>query len=149
LPRWSALETSTLVQFDRLMTHGPTMVADLARAFRVRLVFDLDELRERLAIWEAGLDDAIVECLKLLSLRERPDIVAHGHRIRMRGISPEGIVLASVPTYEAKAERARWTVPHTVVTSVRRAEWESQMPELFGRGFVSIDRYLLESPADS
>jgi hypothetical protein len=142
LPAWSEIERDTLAQFDRLMTDGPVMVAELARAFRVRLVFDLDELRERLAIWEAGFDDAMIECAKLISLRERPEIAAHGHRIRMRGLSPEGIVLASVPAADVKAERARWTVPHAIVTSLRRTEWEARMPELFGRGFISIDRYL-------
>jgi hypothetical protein len=145
LGAWSDLERASLEQFDRVMARGPALVAELASKFRVRLVFDLDELRERLVIWEAGLDDAIVECVKLVCVRERADLVVRGHRIRLRGISPEGLVLASVPIAAAHAERARWTVPHAVVTATatNRGEWEVRMPELFGRGFVSIDRYLL------
>lgn len=149
LAAWDRIEASSLARFDRVMSGGAALVAELASRFRVRVVFDLDELRERLALWDAGLDDSIVECVKLACLRERPDLAVHDHRIRVRAIEPSGdLILASVPRPEPRADRARWTVPSAVVaaTIAARTDWHSRTPELFTRGFVSVDRYVLARP---
>ncbi len=145
LTEWQPHERETLEQFERLMTMGAPIVADLAPTFRVRLVFDLDELRERLVIWDAGLDDAIVECVKLGCLRERADLVRPGHRVRLRSVEVNGdLDIASVPGGTPSVDAMRWTVPAGVVQRVHeaRSDWQAQVPELFGRGFVSVDRYL-------
>lgn len=146
LVAWPRVEADALAQFDRVMAGGAALVAQLADRFRVRVVFDLDELRERLAIWDAGLDDGIVECVKLVCVRERPDLATHAHRIRVRAIAEGALEMASVPAVDPKRDRARWTVPASVVTATAAdaARWRTEFPELFANGFVSIDRYLLE-----
>lgn len=108
----------------------------------VRIVFDADELRERLVIWDAGLDDARVECLKLQCIRERPDVRGPHERIRVLSINSA--------TIEFAAERAPgvalrgWSAPQNHLTSIERdPQWRSEFPELFARGFISYDRYLI------
>jgi hypothetical protein len=150
LAAWARVEADTLAQFERLMARGPDFVATIANRFRVRVVFDLDELRERLVIWDAGLDDAIVECVKLASVRERPDLAAPEHRIRVRAIAGGTLHLASAPMATPKADRVAWTAAPRAVAAVAeaRAEWQAQFPELFQNGFVSVDRYLLDRASD-
>jgi hypothetical protein len=146
LARWSAVEQETVAQFDRVMTFGAPVVAELAGRFRIRVVFDVDELRERFLIWDAGLDDAVVECAKLSCVHERPDLARRGHRLRVRTVEASGdLVVACVPAERPSADVARWTVPAHVVTQVRteRAAWQARNPELFDRAFVSLDRYLV------
>jgi hypothetical protein len=144
LADWVAVERYALETFDRYMFGGPPVIAERARAFRVRVVFDLDELREKLTIWDAELDDAVVECVKLVCLRERPSIAGADRRIRLRAIEPTHLVMAAADRDHPRVDVARWTVPRDVLYDVssNRAEWEARMPALFDRGFVSLDRYL-------
>lgn len=146
LANWSAVEQETVAQFDRVMTCGAPVVAELAGKLRVRVVFDVDELRERFVIADAGLDDAIVECVKLSCVNERPDLARPGQRIRVRAVDPTGdLVVASVPVEQPTADVAKWIVPAAVVARVtaERAVWRAGNPELFDRAFVSLDRYLV------
>ena len=50
--------------FERAFTGAP-LARELADRVKRRLVFGLEELREKLVIWAANLDDAAVECVKL------------------------------------------------------------------------------------
>ena len=146
LDRWFAIEAETEEQFERVMTCGAPVVAELAGKFRVRVVFDVDELRERFTIADAGLDDAIVECAKLSCVNERPDLARPGQRIRVRAVQASGdLLIASVPADQPTADVATWTVPAAVVARVaaERAVWRATNPELFERAFVSLDRYLV------
>lgn len=146
LPRWQQLEHDTEAQFQRAMLHGAPVVSSLAETFRVRLVFDVGELRERLLIADAGLDDAIVECAKLACVAERPELVGPGQRIRLREVSAGGsIVFATVSAESPDRDLARWSARAGVLAriSADRASWRARNPELFERAFVSLDRYLL------
>lgn len=142
--RWEVAERDALARFDRVFTAAAPVVQPLRERFQVRVVFDLDELRERLQIWDAGLDDAFIECLKLQCVRERPALLGEQRRIRFVEVAPDGaVVLASIHAGAPRQLLASWTVPPEVVkaTTADSAAWRAACPELFGRGFVSIDRY--------
>lgn len=141
---WAAVEREALATFDRYMVGGPPAVAHLARTFQVRVVFDLDELREKLALWDAGLDDALVEIAKLVCLRERTEIAGPGRCLRIRRISDEEIAVAVVARPQPRVDLARFAIPRTLLATIagERSAWEARMPELFQRGFVALDRYL-------
>lgn len=144
LDDWGAIETYALDTFDRYMHGGPPAVAELATRFRIRAVFDLDELREKLAIWEAALDDAVIECAKARCLAERPAIAGPDRRIRVRAIEATHLVMATIDRAHPRVDLARWTVPRAIVDEIaaHRDDWAGRMPKLFERGFVSLDRYL-------
>lgn len=143
LSDWQSVERYALGTFDRYMLGGPPAVAEVARAFRIRVVFDLDELREKLAIWDAGLDDALIECMKLICLREYASIAAMNRRLRVRAIEPDAFVMAAVDLQHPRVDVARWTTPRAAFDDVvkNRVDWESRFPALFKRGFLSLDRY--------
>ena len=50
--------------FDAAFTFGPPIAEELAENMRCRLVFGMRSLREKLLLWQAGLDDRVVEALK-------------------------------------------------------------------------------------
>lgn len=144
LDDWAEVERYAVETFDRYMRGGPPAVQELARPFRVRVVFDLDELREKLVLWDADLDDGVIECVKLVCIRERPAIAAPGRRIRVRAVERDHLLMAAVEREHPRVDVARWQVPRRVVDEVARARatYEAQMPALFAPGFVSLDRYL-------
>jgi hypothetical protein len=140
LASWAALEHSCLVS---LRTTLETSVATSFASAMVRLVFDVDELREKLAIWDAGLDDGVVECVKLSCLRERPGIRGPGARLRVTAIDAAGLEMAAIAAERPGDRAAAWRVPRAVVADVAAdLRWREQLPALFAPGFVSIDRYL-------
>jgi hypothetical protein len=140
LASWAALEHSCLIS---LRTTLETSVATAFASAVVRLVFDVDELREKLAIWDAGLDDGVVECVKLSCLRERPGIRGPGARLRVTAIDAAGLEMAAIAAERPGDRAAAWRVPGAVVAEVAAdPRWREQLPALFAPGFVSIDRYL-------
>ena len=50
--------------FARTFMNGPPVVREMGAAFTCRLVFGVRALREKLLIWNAGLDDYVVEAIK-------------------------------------------------------------------------------------
>lgn len=52
-------------EFEDAFVHAPEIARELGRALVHRLVFGLGALREKLMLWDAGLDDRVVEAIKL------------------------------------------------------------------------------------
>jgi hypothetical protein len=141
LTRWAEIETSVVAAFQTALE--TSVAATFASATRMRVVFGVDELRERLVIWNAGLDDGVVECVKLRCLRERPLLHANGSRIRVASIDQEGLSMRSAAAEAPEQAFAEWRVRRDLVDAVaNEPEWRVRFPELFASGFVSIDRYL-------
>jgi CpXC protein len=133
LANWGQIERAAVDAFRSCLD---TIVARDLPAMHVRVVFDLDELRERLVIWDAGLDDAVVECAKLSCLAEDPALRGPEGRIRVTGVAGDGALAM-------RSDRGTWTVPRTVIDAIAVDEsWRLRFPALFEPGFVSIDRYL-------
>jgi hypothetical protein len=139
LAEWREVERLALVAFR---TGLQTAAAGALSQTRIRTVFDLDELRERLAIWNADLDDGIVECVKLACLREQPALRTPRERIRFVDCTADVLRLKVI---EPGADRARaeLEVPRAVAERIAaEPAWREQFPALFSQGFISIDRYL-------
>ena len=136
---WAAHEREGLATFSRVMAAAAETDAG-PRPARVRVVFGVEELREKIAAWEAGFDDRRLECAKLAVLRERPTVRAPGERMRWVRVTGEtmalGIGAAGAPI------RTMLDVPRAWVEAIVLDDWRASCPELFADGFVSIDRYL-------
>lgn len=137
LARWSDIERAALAAFRTTLE---TAAADAFVATHIRVVFGLDELRERLAIWAHGFDDGVIECVKLECLRDKPLLREGANRIRVVRFQPS-LTIAVVD--ESGAIRGELAVTPEVVERIAAdGAWGSRFPELFASGFVSIDRYL-------
>lgn len=86
-PSWAGIVSA---EFDHnLRVAASPLVSDLAERFTVRLVFGLDALAEKLHAWDAGLDDRLVEGLKLRLYQARRERFGPGFRLRLSGVSRE------------------------------------------------------------
>ncbi|MAA78041.1 MAG: hypothetical protein CL916_02190 [Deltaproteobacteria bacterium] len=57
--------------FDRCFIMGPSVAEELSHRMQPRLVFGLTALREKLLCWDKGLDDRVLEILKIDLIREK------------------------------------------------------------------------------
>lgn len=77
---------------------GPPSIAAVADEFRVRVVYGLPWLREKLVLWDAGLDDRVFEAAKRRLLLLRPRLVDEGRRLLVLDtIEGEGFAIVSLP----------------------------------------------------
>lgn len=131
-PRWPELETATGELFERAMTGSP-LALELREGFVVRLVFGLEELREKLVIWHANYEDAVVECLKIHVLTERPQLAQVP--LVVEDVRDGALVLA--------AGDERIAIARDLVLAFHEDErLPARCPELFGGRFVAIHRLL-------
>ena len=128
-PRWPELEPATEQIFDRAFTGSP--LAD-REGYKLRLVFGLEELREKLVIWRAALDDAVVECLKA-------HVIAHEPRLlRARTIVVEAVVDGGI---ELVVDGERIGVSAELVEQFHADDrLPARFPELFVGRYVSLHR---------
>ena len=90
-PDWARLECEPMEDWrEGMVTFAPPMVRELSAGFRIRAVFGVDALREKLLCFANGLDDAWVELLKLQVMRERADLVfSPSRRLRLYAVEPD------------------------------------------------------------
>jgi hypothetical protein len=104
-PRWREREVAVRALADRTLAPEalPPVVQDIGEGLRVRIVFGLEALREKLVCADAGLDDVALEAVKLELVRAglpeapRLDSVA-GDTLVLRG--PAGTAEVARADYE-------------------------------------------------
>ncbi len=139
-PRWPELEPATLEIFERAFVGSP-LVRELREGFKVRLVFGVEELREKLVIWRAGFDDSVVECAKLQLIASTPALAA-AHGLIVDAIADASVSILVVddlerPPRTLEVARATFEAAHEDEERLRR-----YLPELFGGSFTSLHRLL-------
>jgi hypothetical protein len=127
-PRWAELEREALGALSvPLRTEGPPAVRRWGAEVVIRLVFGLEELREKVVCRQAGLDDRVVEYLKVTLMD------------RARGVVP---VLDSCDRTDADLcfrfldRDVSMTVPRDRYRHAagRTAELAAELPGLFAAG---------------
>jgi hypothetical protein len=89
---WAEARRLAVEVFDAAFTFGPPVAEELAGNMRCRLVFGMRSLREKLLIWDAGLDDRVVEALKADWLRRR-GLELHAEVLRVVAVHEGGHIL--------------------------------------------------------
>lgn len=139
-PRWPELEASVREVFEAAFVGSP-LAAELRNGFRFRVVFGIEELREKLVIWREGYDDSLAECVKLRAIERDPDL-SSAHHILLESIADTTITLATFDSSDRPERRVE--LPRAVLDEQRSDEERLRryLPDLFGSGFVSIHRLL-------
>ena len=89
-PRWRSVEQVAIDGLGHVVrSEGPSFVREWGSTARLRLVFGLEELREKVIAAEAALDDATVEVLKF-------PFIDHdrGEAPVLEEVSDDGLLLA-------------------------------------------------------
>lgn len=147
---WQRCEQIAGEVFSQGFEGAPPFVGDLARGASVRAVFGMAYLAEKLRLWDAGLDDGLVELIKLelltsgtgASLQDGADVLLTSSTIdglefmvRARDVG----VHDDVEMYRVERNRYRQLAD-------RRDELVEQWPGLFHMPYVSYRR-LAREPA--
>lgn len=141
---WRHAEKQTLAAFHAAVDNGPPGVVDFAVTTRLRTVFGVDELAEKVLLWEHGLDDGLVELLKLElmmampELRRKPDIRLVITAVRDR----DGELWAR----EGGGEEYALPLARLRELAATRGALTERFPGLFYRPWVSFRRLAFETP---
>jgi CpXC protein len=134
-PRWPELEPAATATFERAFATSP-IAAELRDDFKLRLVFGFEELREKLVVWRAGLDDRVIECVKVLVVSREPAL------LRADSIIVDDVGADRSLALAVDGDR-RLAVDGAVVDRFHDdPSLPERFPELFGGRFVSIHRLL-------
>jgi len=147
LGEWPELELVASRAFHDVVDQGPPMVRAMADTFRVRQVFGLRDLGDKLRLWEAGLDDTIVELMKL----ELTQVPALARRAELR-LSVDGVldsedrIAIRAWSLDGSLPDSSWGAPLARYRELasRRAELVERYPGLFLRPYVSYRRLARE-----
>jgi len=86
---WASTRARHDKVFEDSFTSGPPIASEMGVKFRKRCVFGFPALREKLMIWDADLDDLVVEGVKG-ALTERLGIEIADSVFRLGGVLPGG-----------------------------------------------------------
>jgi hypothetical protein len=134
---WPALERELAAIVHRVRDLGSPLVHWIVEGLRARVVFGVDELREKLLLWQVGLDDALIECIKVRAWTADLTLAAPGSRLLVDEVADDDTL------------RCRWLGDGGARRVDLPAEWirdaqrdreslATRFPELFDGGFVSI-----------
>ncbi len=104
--------------FDDTFTRGPAQAQAFGARMRKRVVFGHEALREKLVLWDAGLDDAAVEQAKRAA-QSRLGLPPGEELWRVTTVLPGGHALIArlAPGIAADGSRADRLIGHTTITA--------------------------------
>jgi len=148
LPRFAECEETARRAFAHAFVDtAPGFVRATAARFAVRVTFGLEGLREKLVCWDAGLDDRVLELLKIDLVADRPELVARGvGSFTLDAVAPDGMLLFVPMLRVPNADPAVHVVvgmPRAVYDEAARASdgLRAAHEALWSGPFVSVARY--------
>jgi hypothetical protein len=138
IDHWPAREAAARDAFWSMTDRAPSMWVYQAVAMKVRCVFGPEGLTEKLTLWEAGLDDAVVEMWKQELLADQPSL--RGRWIRVESVQPDAVIFAAGDA-RFEGHRARYQVLLATRDGLRR-----RATALFEGPFVDARRLATASP---
>lgn len=120
--KWKT-ESQSLDNIDYLVPE--TLIESQKRELRV--LFGMDELREKLVIQDAGMDDRVVELLKVLLVYEHPILVQKARlRLVLDEVTDEALEFTAVYENDPQKFRLkfpRWIVDDLIENTVQLRKW--------------------------
>jgi CpXC protein len=136
---WRELEHRLRTTVLRALDYGSPLTSDLVARLLPRVVFGLEALREKLVLADAGLDDGLIECVKIRAIANDPEL-ARG-RIWIEAVtSGDALHVRHDARSDVFELPASWV--HAALRD--RGSLENRYPDLFGSGYVDLDRFWKE-----
>jgi hypothetical protein len=145
-PQWEEIAGQT---FWQAFTPAPPAMREVATRFRVRAVFGLAALADKLRAWDADLDDAIVETLKLELAATHPVVSTRTDAaIDIVTVGDELIEVAATSLTGAwSEERYGLRLSRYRELLAARGDLEQKFPGLFHKPYVGFRRLARETLA--
>ncbi|MCB9762285.1 MAG: CpXC domain-containing protein [Alphaproteobacteria bacterium] len=134
-----------------MIVNAPPLVRSMSGKFRIRAVFGLDALGDKLACLDGGLDDVFLELLKLDLMRSTQGLVFHpARRPRLREIHPDRLVFfvaggadGATPPHSMEVPRSRYAA-----LAANAVEWAAGMEAVSGGPYIDVGRALIPGDAE-
>lgn len=140
-PQWASLEAqvqSKLLQVCRVQR------VLVERLTRTRLVFGMAGLQQKLALWEAGFDDRLLEVIRLQAFQRQAAVVGPNVRIpptlQQIELARARLSLHWPQVPEAKGKVIHLPLQQYELLESQRSTLEKQVPALFTRPYVDVLR---------
>ncbi len=123
---------------DAAASKIPSSFADPGKR-TLRVVFGMDELREKLICQDHGIDDRDLELLKVLLVYEHPILLRRPRlRLTLSHATPDDLEFTAF--YEHDAKQFRLQMPRTIVSKVTE---EPSVLRAWGNSALAVDPYKL------
>ncbi|HSS03295.1 MAG TPA: CpXC domain-containing protein [Kofleriaceae bacterium] len=145
LEAWPSLEAQLRRSVHRAFELGSPHAHAFAEGLRARVVFGLEELREKLVVWSRGFDDALIECIKLRAWRDDPALAAPHSRLLVDRVTDDDALVCwwfARPGDLAPTRVLELPAAWAYDADRDRGSLAARFPELFRDGFVSVNRLL-------
>ncbi len=147
---WAALEAEALSLFgDAYGASAPGTAREIGRDIAPRVAFGWWGLAEKLVAAEAGLDDALLELVKIALLRSQDSMpFATGNELRLAALEDDALVMFWVePRSEAMVEALR--VPRGIYDQIAAQPegWETLHAAITSGIFVDLQRLTMDAAA--
>ena len=155
LADWPAAEARVRATFDESFGPAASKGAQaIGEGLRLRVTFGWAALREKLAIAEAGLDDAVVELAKALILKSgQPMPLERGTELRFERVDDDQLVFSWLLASD-ESPGPSLTLARSVYDEIEadlgeggEGAWRGLQARLAAGPFVDIDRVLVAAPA--
>jgi hypothetical protein len=116
---------------DTMIDRAPELVRGWASEMTVRAIFGLASLREKLTVFDAGLDDALIECLKLQLFRGSGLVLHPDTYLHVVAVDTDTLVMHYAPPGGSPSSLP---VPRELYTmlEIDRERLAGELPWLFG-----------------
>lgn len=146
---WRMLEQQPMDSFRRSMIDFAPKIARIqAEGFTIRTVFGLTALAEKLVCLDAGIDDRLLEALKLDILRSQKGLVFNPDtRPVLTKVTDDTLVFDAWRNDEGREDfvEERVTVPRKALDAIRdkRADWLVALNWLGSGPYIDTGRIML------
>ena len=147
---WRQWADALVEDFDHNVRRAaPPMIQSMADRFEVRLCFGVDALAEKLRSWDAGLDDRLVEVLKIQLFNQHRQFIRVGGVLRLMSVDKDDWTLTFGLTHPRRPgwEELTTSLDAYLHAQEHRAEHMETLPGLFEGPLCSMDKLFAESLA--
>lgn len=148
LATWPELEARLRGVVHGALERGSPLLQPFVRDVQSRVVLGIEALREKLVVWEAALDDGLIECVKIRAFAADPALAAPGSRLVVDAVGADDALACWWSPGAGAPPVRRFELPAGWVRDAHRdrGSLEARFPELFGGGFVDVRRLLSPVP---
>jgi len=153
---WALHETSAPEAFQQTMAgpYTPAIARKMAEGFSVRTVFGLSALREKLVMFDAGIDDALLETLKMELMRNNKEIAFHPNYRPLLSSTNDQTIEMNVFSIAADQSPSSQliSVPRSLLDELKNSPSYTLLKEEFSKGsYADIGRLMITNsiPGDS
>jgi hypothetical protein len=146
-PAWALHEASAPEAFEQTMAgpYTPAIARKMAEGFIVRTVFGLSALREKLMMFDAGIDDALLETIKMELMKNEKAAFHPNYRPFLYSVNEQKIEMNIFTVAADQSPLSQLiSVPRSLLEELKNSPSYALLKEEFSKGsYADIGRLMM------